>query len=433
MDVEKDKGRFLSARGGDHLMVPFQCDTCHFRNVYGRDPDDRESDKMPMILIRRVILDSFCAREEGTVKGNYGYAKSMAQKAAVLGIPASKFFPAMGPWPLEDTFGMGIAMVTLFRSLDKGINEDTIQYNSTRKFQSVYSNIWGASLEGDKGSIAVKDTVKMYTSDCPTNKQWYSRFLHGLHARVGDSTKQDMAISIEVMHALMDSFEKDWIDCSARGAPDKEKAAILFPALFSIVTFCASLRGEETPLMEVSGALKHFEEGRDHPKPELKHVALSLLGRFKTETGEQSHFIPLVWETRSGLQIGVWIERMVVWYRRLGISHGPVFRKANGKRIASSAYSFEILSRLQEIQRKHPELIAKSVNVFEDYGIRRSFRRGSDAEALNQGVDTVIINAMNRWRTVEEAKGKAPKLKMIAHYADLRLMLRALLQYSRPM
>jgi hypothetical protein len=88
---------------------------------------------------------------------------------------------------------------------------------------------------------------------------------------------------------------------------------------------------------------------------------------------------------------------------------------------------------LQEIQRKHPELIAKSVNVFEDYGIRRSFRRGSDAEALNQGVDTVIINAMNRWRTVEEAKGKAPKLKMIAHYADLRLMLRALLQCSRPM
>ncbi len=31
--------RFVEARNGDHLMVPFQCELCHFRNVYGREPE----------------------------------------------------------------------------------------------------------------------------------------------------------------------------------------------------------------------------------------------------------------------------------------------------------------------------------------------------------------------------------------------------------
>jgi hypothetical protein len=30
--------RFKSGRNGDHLLCPFQCDLCHFRNIQGRDP-----------------------------------------------------------------------------------------------------------------------------------------------------------------------------------------------------------------------------------------------------------------------------------------------------------------------------------------------------------------------------------------------------------
>jgi hypothetical protein len=33
-----DKSRYIYARTGDHLMVPFQCDLCHFRNVMDQDP-----------------------------------------------------------------------------------------------------------------------------------------------------------------------------------------------------------------------------------------------------------------------------------------------------------------------------------------------------------------------------------------------------------
>jgi hypothetical protein len=30
-----EPGRFMTARAGDHLMTPFQCELCHFRNIMG--------------------------------------------------------------------------------------------------------------------------------------------------------------------------------------------------------------------------------------------------------------------------------------------------------------------------------------------------------------------------------------------------------------
>ena len=33
LTVKEDKERCITARDWDHLMVPFQCDTCNFRNL----------------------------------------------------------------------------------------------------------------------------------------------------------------------------------------------------------------------------------------------------------------------------------------------------------------------------------------------------------------------------------------------------------------
>jgi hypothetical protein len=35
---QKEDDMFAVARPGDAVMVPFQCDLCHFRNVMGRNP-----------------------------------------------------------------------------------------------------------------------------------------------------------------------------------------------------------------------------------------------------------------------------------------------------------------------------------------------------------------------------------------------------------
>jgi len=91
----------------------------------------------------------------------------------------------------------------------------------------------------------------------------------------------------------------------------------------------------------------------------------------------------------------------------------------------------EILDRLQEIQNLGGDLIPKEVNVHEEYGIARSFWRGATTQARNVGVSENDINAMNRWRATEQAKGCKPKSKMQDHYSDIRQMVPTLLRFSQ--
>jgi hypothetical protein len=68
---EKDSARFSQARAGDHLMTPFQCETCHVRNLLGRNlRPDKASDIELKEMIRRANLDAFWSREKSTVSSN---------------------------------------------------------------------------------------------------------------------------------------------------------------------------------------------------------------------------------------------------------------------------------------------------------------------------------------------------------------------------
>ena len=70
VDPEEDD-KFKTARNGDHLVCPFQCDLCHFRNIQSRDPRPvSRQDKNLMIAIRRANLDGFWGRSSSTIKSN---------------------------------------------------------------------------------------------------------------------------------------------------------------------------------------------------------------------------------------------------------------------------------------------------------------------------------------------------------------------------
>ncbi len=90
----------------------------------------------------------------------------------------------------------------------------------------------------------------------------------------------------------------------------------------------------------------------------------------------------------------------------------------------------EMLERIQQVQARRPDLMSSDVSVFEQVGISRSFRRGATTEARNQGVSEGDIDAMNRWRNVENAKGRKPRLRMQDHYSDIAMMIPALLRFS---
>ena len=141
----EDRLRHLCARVGDHLLVPFQCDLCHFRNLTDRDPGQSVEDVRLIVAIRRANLDAFWAREPGTVAATKREGVKIGRLGALVGLV--NLFPAMGPFPLEDTQGMGIAVCMLERSLDKGRYRTTLQFETVRKLRSAFSNIWHASRQ----------------------------------------------------------------------------------------------------------------------------------------------------------------------------------------------------------------------------------------------------------------------------------------------
>ena len=430
MEVEKDKSRFLFGRAGDHLVTTFQCDLCHFRNINQRSPDETNQDKLLLHYIRRASLDALWSREKGTVKNTLREIANIRERARLLGFDGDAMLPPMGPHPVQDVVGMGLAVCVLQRSLDTGRNEATIQFSTTQKMKTAYANMWRASLKGSEGSVISRDTAKLFVTTCPTHGDWSERFSKGMHERMGDKVKQDLGITIEQMHALMERYEHRWIEA---GNSRVLQQRTIFPALFSILAFCCGLRGEEVPLVHLDGILRHWDEAMNHPTH--PHVVVALLGRFKTEVSEKYHLMPLVPVTRTGLEPEKWLRRMIEWKTSaiLPIRRGFVFLDNKGNRARASEYEEDILSELDNIQKETINIIGKDINVFEEFGMSRSFRRGSDAHAVNQGVSTSDIERNNRWRSVETAGPKQAQLRMIHRYADARHIIKALLRYSEPL
>ena len=75
-------------------------------------------------------------------------------------------------------------------------------------------------------------------------------------------------------------------------------------------------------------------------------------------------------------------------------------------------------------------LFEPGVNIGEEYGLRRSLRRGSNTEARNLKVRQPVIDMNNRWRKWESSKGRRPAMEMSAHYTEIRMSLPILWEYS---
>jgi hypothetical protein len=80
--LEEDPPR---ARPGDHLMTPFQCDLCHFRNIQGGNPSEELVGHGALLAaIRRANLDAFWARRPNTVGFNLYEMRRMVKTAVKM-------------------------------------------------------------------------------------------------------------------------------------------------------------------------------------------------------------------------------------------------------------------------------------------------------------------------------------------------------------
>jgi hypothetical protein len=406
-------------------MTPFQCDWCLFRVLTNRIPSPtNRQDEYLLCLLRRCSLDAFWAREVSTVASNRRNLELLVQLwESQVGL--TPLLLRMGPFPTHDAFGVSVAVGMVLRSAQPGRYKPHTQYETMRKLRSAFSNLFHASAQGCSTMATLgRDTAKTFLSACPTQSLWFERFARGCLRRMGQEVRQDLAMSVKVLLELLRVLNREWED----GVGVQRERATLLGA-YSAVAFCGSFRGHEVFLVDLHGLIKYsqshlVEDG-------LCYRIVPLLGRFKNEDGERYHLTPLAERTASGIELGVWVGRLVDLKLLQGLDRGPAFSNRVGQPIDTRWLELEILDRLHLIQGERPDLIPQDVNVHDEYGISRSFRRGATTQARNQGVAENDINAMNRWRNAENAQGRKPRLKMQDHYSDIRQMVPTLLRFSR--
>ena len=270
-----DELRFMEARNGDNLITPFQCDLCHFRNILGRGPTRTNfKDCKILALIRRANLDALWAREPTTVMANLREAIRMEKFTTQLELPSVT--PSMGPFPLKDDFGMLPAIALLDRSLAKGIHAEHVQWGTFRRAMSVVTNVSQAGVSGLGDSVGAYERNRTWISGVATHKFWYSRFMHGVHKRVGEVRKPDEIISIDVLHAVDKVLEAEW---TVANIPE-QKRRIAEIGAWMIGGFCTGLRGEEMLMVDTWGTASsvHRFMKEDALDPHFKFI---VIGRTK--------------------------------------------------------------------------------------------------------------------------------------------------------
>jgi hypothetical protein len=125
------------------------------------------------------------------------------------------------------------------------------------------------------------------------------------------------------------------------------------------------------------------------------------------------------------------MERLVDQRTKEGRFRGPVICDMEGGVLSPGVLEGFILELLVGIQNEHPEIIDPSVDVFEEMGISRSFRRGATTHARNMGVSEPDIDSMNWWRKFEAAQGRRPAMPMRDHFSQKVQMIGTFLHFPQ--
>ena len=424
----------MTARRGDHLLVPFRCDQCVIRGLRRVSPGTlgghhhlKEPDLK--MAVRRVILDSFWSRESSTVRSNETVVRRAINDSLSLGFRPP--FPPRGPLP-DNVDDVAIAILSVQASLRPGRYKDYTQYDTIRGLRSAYGNLARSSAGAvvENWTLAGEDGRASRLSKLATDSLWYGRFSAGCRKRMGQDIRPNMAVSTDVMLALQEEVRR-----RAKVADDDiERTKWIVFGTYAVVSYVASLRGQEGRMLDLHGLRTHALEGRtgwkDQSGPLDSWITLPLLGRFKGEEGERYHLVYVVSRTKSGLEPRWWLENLILAKRQQNLVRGPAISDHEGFVVESGALNEQFHDVLRTIQADKPDLISSNLDVGEEFGTARSFRRGANSQALNANVSKGDRDHMNRWRTTETAKGRDPNRPMRDRYADPKLASQPTLRFS---
>ena len=143
------------------------------------------------------------------------------------------------------------------------------------------------------------------------------------------------------------------------------------------------------------------------------------------------HLVPISDRTHSNIPFWLWMERIM--HRRVNYQHrtkGWLFQTSTGARAKFGRYDATFRTLVTLARGTNSRLIPGAIEP-EDFSLWRSPRRSAVLETTRRGVDSKVMELVNRWRSKEGAKGSVPNLPMRQVYTEVRSTLPTMLKYSR--
>ena len=436
----KREKRLNSACDGAHSVVPFQCEECWIRNLTGRSMSLPHDTNLRM-CIRRASLDAFAGKAKSTIASHVVGVNRAVKLSVSLGKPPSLSQTPRGPMEIGDPLGMSLAVeMEQYSITAKGRIAKQIQFETTRKHRSTWTRAYDSSPQGIlEVSSFTQGTARVRSTSAPAQSVWFSDFLIGLQDRMGYDTRAQLSLPIKVVVYMLDLIKVD----AGQHTTVHERTLLKFGAYIAILT-AASLRGHEGFFLDLAATRNLLPKGKSGVVPEkfnsnkvlseedienLPYVTICLLGKFKGETGERYHSIVLASETMSGLEVRWWIEQLLEVCELEDMTSGYAFAELDGSPPDTTEYNALFRQYLRRIQVDSPKQFAPEEDVTR-YGINRTLRKTAVSRAGRAGLSGDLFNPMNRWRTVESAKGSRPKHNMRTHYTDARALAPMTWRYS---
>ncbi len=269
------------------------------------------------------------------------------------------------------------------------------------------------------------DQKKQYVSTGHTFGKWFARFMQGACLRMGMVRRQNEALTSKLVLGVCVEAERIWVTaCSDTKREEMEDAAG-----FMLIAFGAGLRGEEVSLVSLEGLLHFWTDTRAGTAKE-RYMMVTLSGPFKGEVNSRWHMVPISDQTHSNIPFQLWMERLMT--RRVNHQHwtkGWLFETRTGVRAKFGKYDTTFRSLIALAWAKNPRLVPLAIEL-EDFSLWRSPQRGAVLETTHRGVDSKVMELINRWRSKEAAKGSVPNPPMRQVYTEVRSTLPTMLKYS---
>ena len=109
----------------------------------------------------------------------------------------------MGTNLLKGEVLMGLECVTLMMSLIKGVYVGHLQWDSMKKYQTAWANIYGYGVLEMGDTIFSRDSKKSTDTECPNRGPWFENFILLYTMRMLLIKKIDFGVTSETAKALL--------------------------------------------------------------------------------------------------------------------------------------------------------------------------------------------------------------------------------------